>query len=244
MLMTDRYTFGMPTPTYQGSVRQSPGTGTQPATDRFVYELPPRTRTRPGFDRVRNDWPDMPNSVPSHDKLSPKAEVHASDRSPEADLMETVAHLQLKVEALKFVQSAPPALAKRTLPVLSKPVAFTSTKVPRFSGGTSWDQYRQVFDAIVRSHGWDDKRVTLQLLSQLEGDALNVALLVPEVKRATRVGLVGALTEHYGSPGRLAVSWRQFERKTCQEGEDPSTFAITLETLIQYMDRLTESPGL
>ena len=40
--------------------------------------------------------------------------------------METVAHLQL----MKFVQSALPTLAKRTLPVLSKPVAFTSTKVP------------------------------------------------------------------------------------------------------------------
>ena len=29
---------------------------------------------------------------------------------------------------------------------------------------------------------------------QLEGDALNVALLMPEEKRATRAGLVGALT--------------------------------------------------
>ena len=63
--------------------------------------------------------------------------------------MDTVAHLQLEVEALKFVQSAPQALAKKTLPALSKPVAFTSTKVHKFSGETSWDQYRQVFDAIV-----------------------------------------------------------------------------------------------
>ena len=43
--------------------------------------------------------------------------------------MDMVAHLQLEVEALKLEQSAPPALAKRTLPTLSKPVAFTSTKV-------------------------------------------------------------------------------------------------------------------
>ena len=48
--------------------------------------------------------------------------------------MDTVAHLQLEVEALKFLQSAPTALARRTLPVLSKPVAFTATKVPKFSG--------------------------------------------------------------------------------------------------------------
>ena len=44
----------------------------------------------------------------------------------------------------------------------------------------------------------------LLLLYHMEGDALNVALLVPEVRRATRTGLVGALTEDYGSPGRLA----------------------------------------
>ena len=83
-------------------------------------------------------------------------------------------------------------------------MVFTATKVPKFSGVTSWDQYRQVFDVIVRSNGWDDSTVVLQLLSHLEGDALNVALLVPETKRATRAGLVGELTEHYGSPGRLA----------------------------------------
>ena len=71
---------------------------------------------QPRLDRVWDDWPDMPNSVSGHDKLSPKAEVHDYDRSPEADLMDTVAHLQLEVETLKFVQSAPPALARRTLP--------------------------------------------------------------------------------------------------------------------------------
>ena len=86
-------------------------------------------------------------------------------------------------------------------PVQSKLGAFTSTKVPKFSGVTSWDQYRQVFDAIVRSSGWDDVTVALQLLSHLEGDTLNVPVLVPEAKRATQDGLVRALTEHYGSPG-------------------------------------------
>ena len=96
---------------------------------------------------------------------------------------------------------------------------------------TSRDQYRQVFDAIVRSNRWDDVTVALQLLSHLEGDALNVALLVPETKRATQAGLVGAPTEHYGSPGRLADYRCQFERTTRQEGEDPSIFSIALETL-------------
>ena len=74
-----------------------------------------------------------------------------------------------------------------------------STKVPRFAGVTSWEQYRQVFDAIVRSNGWDDAMAATQLISHLEGDALKVALLVPESRRATHVGLVGAMTAHYRS---------------------------------------------
>ena len=81
-----------------------------------------------------------------------------------------------------------------------------------------------MFDVIVRSNGSDDDAtVALQLLSHLEGDALNVTLLVPEVKRATWAGLVGALTEHYGSPGRLADYRQQFERMTVQEGEELET---------------------
>ena len=46
-----------------------------------------------------------------------------------------------------------------------------------------------------------------------------------------RTGLVGALTEHYGSPGRLADYRRQFGKTIRKEGEDPSIFAIALETL-------------
>ena len=51
---------------------------------------------------------------------------------------------------------------------------------------------------------------------------LNVALLVPEAKRATRTGLVGVLMEHYGTPGPLADYRRQFERTARKEGEDPA----------------------
>ena len=87
-----------------------------------------------------------------------------------------------------------------------------------------------MFDAIVLSNGWDDVTAALQLLSHLEGDALNVALLVLAPRGASRVGLVDALT-HYGSPGRLADYRRQFEKTTRTAGEDPSIFAIALETL-------------
>ena len=92
--------------------------------------------------------------------------------------------------------------------------AFTTTKVPRFDGTTSWEQYRHVCYAIVRSNGWDNDTAALQLFSHLEGDALNVALLVPLSRRLSRTGLVDALTAHYGSPGRLADYRRQFERTT------------------------------
>ena len=54
----------------------------------------------------------MPNSVPNYGRLSPKTEEGDSQRSLEADLMGMVAHLQLEVGLLKFVQSASPALAK------------------------------------------------------------------------------------------------------------------------------------
>ena len=67
-----------------------------------------------------------------------------------------------------------------------------------------------MFDAIVLSNGWDDATAALQLLSHLEGDALNVALLVPVPRRTSRMGLVDALSVHYESPGRLADNRRQF----------------------------------
>ena len=79
------------------------------------------------------------------------------------------------------------------------------TKVPRFGGTTSWEQYRQVFDAIVVSNGWDDATAALQLLSHLEGDARNVALLVPMASRTSRTGLVAAFSAH------CRVDWRTLD---------------------------------
>ena len=132
--VTDRFAFEMLTPMYQGPDRQLPGTGTQPVTDWFAYELPPRTRTQPVLDQLRDDLPYMPNSVPGYDKLPPRAAVYDLIRSPESDVIDTVAHLQLEVEELKFVQSALSTLAMKTLPVQSKLVS-------KFSGVTSWVQY-------------------------------------------------------------------------------------------------------
>ena len=58
-----------------------------------------------------------------------------------------------------------------------------------------------------------------------------MALLVPEVTRATQISLVGALADHNGSPGRLADYQRRFEKTVQQDGEDPSKLAVALETL-------------
>ena len=105
-----------------------------------------------------------------------------------------------------------------------------------FSGSTSWEQYQQVFDAIVLSNGWDDATAALQLLSHLQGDALSVALLIPMPRRASMKELTDALSSHYGSPGRLASYRRQFDKTERKPGEDPANFGITLETLAKRHD--------
>ena len=60
---------------------------------------------------------------------------------------------------------------------------FTTTPVPRYDGVSDWDQYREVFEAIVCSNRWDEMTAALQLIAHLDGEALNVALLVPEGQR-------------------------------------------------------------
>ena len=121
--------------------------------------------------------------------------------SPGVGLTDTVARLQREVEDLRSDFMHNHTGKTPTSPQHSRRTIFMSTKVPRFAGMTSLEQYRQVFDAIVIPNGWDNATAALQLLSYLEGDALNVALLVPAPRRASRVVLVDALTAHYVSPG-------------------------------------------
>ena len=91
-----------------------------------------------------------------------------------------------------------------------------------FAGKTSWDQYKQVFEAIVCFNVWDGVTAALQLVSHLEGDALNVALLVPASRRVMPGVLLDMLPEHYSSPRRLAdYRWR-FGRISRRPGDDPS----------------------
>ena len=85
--------------------------------------------------------------------------------SPENILVDTVARLQqnLADSRAESRQLRTPGVP----PVVPTPrqAVFTTTKVPRFGGTTSWEQYRQVFDAIVLSNGWNDATAALQLLS-------------------------------------------------------------------------------
>ena len=103
---------------------------------------------------------------------------------------------------------------------------FTSTPVPRYAGGSKWDQNREVFEAIVCSNGWDEVIAALQLIAHLDGEALNVALLVPEAQRILPGVLLKTLSAHYSSTSRLAKYKCQFERMT-----DRLLQNIELETL-------------
>ena len=145
--------------------------------------------------------------------------------------MDTVSRIQKDLAILREENRVLRTPATSQVIQAPRRVALTTTIVPRFDGTTSWEQYHQVFEAIVRSNGWDNDTAALQLFSHLKGDALNVAHLVPLARRLWRSGLVDALTAHYGSPGCLADYRRQFERTTRTIGEDPAIFATALETL-------------
>ena len=125
------------------------------------------------------------------------ADVHSTGRphdvqvaeelcSPSEHLEKAVVRLQQNIAdyraELEFNRTQTPAVSTRP----PKRSGFTSTSVPRFSGKSNWEQYRQVFEAILRSNGWDGVTAALQLLSHLDGDALNVALLIPESQRCCR----------------------------------------------------------
>ena len=119
--------------------------------------------------------------------------------SPVDILVDTVAQMQQDLARLREEHRLlrTPAVPQ----VVQAPLAggvHDKTKVPRIDGTTSWEQYRQVFDAIVRSNGWDNDTAALQLFSHLVGNALNVAHLVPLSQRLSRLGLVDALTAHCG----------------------------------------------
>ena len=93
-------------------------------------------------------------------------------------------------------------------------------------------QARFTSNPVPSSNGWDDVTAALQLLAHLYGEALNVALLVPESQRVVPEFLINSLSDHYNSPGRP-----QFQRVARQPADDPSVFArrafIDIDSSIQ-----------
>ena len=92
---------------------------------------------------------------------------------------------------------------KITRKLTPRQAGFTSTPVPRYS---NWEQYREIFEAIVCSNGWDNVTAALQLLSHMNENTRNVALLVPESQRVVSGFLINSLSDHYNSPRRPSVS--------------------------------------
>ena len=128
-------------------------------------------------------------------------------------------------------------IARKHTPVVDRrpprQARFTSTPVPRYLGKSNWEQYCEIFEAIVCSNGWDNVTAALQLLSHLDGDALNVVLLIPESRRVVPGFLIKSLSDHYNSPGCLAEYKRQFQQVVWLPRDDPSIFAIELETQVR-----------
>ena len=111
------------------------------------------------------------------------------------------------------------------------PRRFTNTAVPRFDGTGCWQQHILVFRAIMKSNGWSTITAALQLFAHLDGEALHIALLMPDKIRERWKDLVTSLSEYYNTPGRLEVVCRQFENACRRPGLDPATFATELGIL-------------
>ena len=151
--------------------------------------------------------------------------------SPGRKLEDTVAQLQRVIEEyrkeLRIAEGQGPANPSRP----TKRSGFTSTPVPRYSGKSSWEQYRQVFVAIACSNGWSPTTAALQLFAHLDGEALNVALLMPVEEREQWTVLARGLSSYFNSPGRLAAVRRRFESASRCQGVDLATFATELGIL-------------
>ena len=155
-------------------------------------------------------------------------------------------HIQLEMAVSQLQRDVEDCRAERELARNQTPAVtlrpqrrsgFTSTPVPRYSGTSNWEQYREVFEAIACLNGWDDVTVSLQLLSHLDGDALNVALLVPEFRRVKSGFLIKSFSDYY-NVWRLAEYKHQFQWAFRCPGDDPSIFATELQTLARraFMD--------
>ena len=145
---------------------------------------------------------------------------------PSQKLEDTVARLQRDIEDCQKELRIDGGQGPANPPQPTKRSGFTSTPVPRYSGKSSWEQYRQVFAAIACSNGWSPTTAALQLF-----EAFNVALLMPVEEREQWTPFARGLSDDFNSPGRLTAVRRRFESASRRPGVDPPTFATELGIL-------------
>ena len=81
---------------------------------------------------------------------------------------------------------------------------FTNTAVPRFDGTGCWQRNPLIFQAAVQS----PTTAAVQLFAHQDGEALNVALLMPVEEREQWTVFARGLSDYFNSPGRLvAIRW-------------------------------------
>ena len=134
-------------------------------------------------------------------------------------------------ETIKKSDSAVPQRSGQPSQDGSGPRIFTNMAVPRFDGTRCWEQHLLVFQAISKSNGWSPKMTGLQLFVHLDGEALQVALLVLNRNGECWRDIADELSAYYNTPGRLAVFCRRFENAHRRPGSDPATFATELGIL-------------
>ena len=93
----------------------------------------------------------------------------------------------------------------------------------------------------MKSNGWSPDTAALQLFAHLDGEALQVALLLPDKIRDRWKDLVDKLSAYYKTPGRLTVFRRQFENAHRRPGSDPATFAMELGMLLMVRNKFIAS---
>ena len=172
------------------TLRLSPGRRIDMEKEVFT---PPRGGGRqvPEPQGVQSEARAVRKTVPE-DTVRNSGKGQSNFRSPIEMLVNTVSHMQRDLTILRDENRTLKTPATSQVIQAPRRAALTTTEVPRFDGTTSWEQYHQVLEAIVRSNGWGNDTAALQLFSYLEGDALNVAHLVPLARRLSRSGLVDA----------------------------------------------------
>ena len=129
--------------------------------------------------------------------------------SPENVLIDTVARLQRDLNDMRAESRylRTPGVQDALPP--SRHVTVTSTKVLRFAGTTSREQYRQVFDAIVLSNGWDDATSGIAAALSVGGGCLecgSVGSGTPSSVASRTGGCADRTLWFAGTTGRLSAT--------------------------------------